>query len=268
MSKRVLIIPMYNEARTILNVLERAYPHVDLIIVVDDGSTDPCGQMVRLWGLEHPGVHLLALRTNLGMSGALLVGFSFVLFLHQSGLLTADDIVINIDADGQHMPEEIPPALAVMQLSGSDVLLGRRHLHGYPWFKWIGNWGLSLWASLLSGYRYHDVECGFRLMRVAVVADMLPYFLGRRYGCAQEIGIITARRKWRVHNRFPTEITYYRTGARVRDGVTNLWMGLLACCRVVADRQIPTEQRLQDVFALLTEPPAADLSLTPWAASF
>jgi glycosyltransferase involved in cell wall biosynthesis len=266
MPKRTLVIPEYNEGRTIVNVLERSYPYADLIIVVNDGSTDASGSLVQDWAADHPGVVLLTLTQNQGMSGALLVGFCHVLRLVEAGLLNPDDVVINIDADGQHLPEEIPGALESMLASGADVLLGRRNLDGYPWFKHIGNWGLSLWASMLGGTRYRDVECGFRLMRIEVLADLVPFFTGRRYGCAQEIGVITARRGWKINNRFPTQIAYYRAGARVRDGVTNLWMGLKAFVRVVLGRRYPMNVRMNAVLGMVADPPDA-VSFTPWTAS-
>lgn len=249
MPQRVLVIPNFNEERTIIGVSERAYPHADLVVIVDDGSTDNSGALVRAWSEDHPGVMLLSLPVNQGMSGALLTGFAYVTRLAGQGRLAADDVVINIDADGQHVPEEIPAALAEMRRRQVDVLLGRRNLAGYPWFKWVGNWGLSLSASLLSGYRYYDVECGFRLMKVEVVRDLLQYFTGRRYGCAQEIGVITAWRGWRVDNRYPTAIVYYRPGARVRDGITNLTMGLLAWLRVVLRLRRQVDRRVEQVLA-------------------
>lgn len=252
MPRCVLVIPEYNEARTIIDVLERAHPYADLTVVVDDGSTDNSGQMVRDWTADHPDVILLSLRENQGMSGALMTGFAYVIRLWQEGELHPDDVVVNIDADGQHIPEEIPRALAHMAETRADVVLGRRNLKGYPWFKWVGNWGLSLWASLLTGFRYYDVECGFRLMKVRVVADMLPFFLGRRYGCAQEIGVITARRGWKIDNSFATQISYYRPGARVRDGITNLRMGLLAFLRVLFGLRHPPNTRVAEALDVVT----------------
>ena len=268
-AKRVLVIPAYNEERTIINVLERAYPFADLVVVVNDGSTDASRHLVRTWALGHPGVVLLTLVRNQGMSGALLIGFTFVLQLTEQGVLDARDVIINIDADGQHLPEEIPAALEAMEATRADVLLGKRDLRGYPWFKRIGNWGLSLWASLLTGYRYHDVECGFRLMRLEVLADMLPFFAGRRYGCAQEIGVITARRGWAINNRFQTRIAYYRAGARIRDGLTNLRMGLWAFVRVVLNRRrtVATGLGVLAPDLVIVETPDSKVSLTPWAAS-
>lgn len=262
MTQRILVIPQFNEERTIIGVLNRAYPFVDRIVVVDDGSTDASGALIQSWAQDHPRLVLLTLRDNLGMSGALLVGFAYVASLLKRGDLSTDDVVINIDADGQHLPEDIPPALDAMRAKGVDVLLGRRDLTCYPWFKKIGNWGLSAWASLLTRRRYHDVECGFRLMRAEVVPDLLRYFLGRRYGCAQEIGVITALRGWRVDNTFATTITHYRPRARIWDGLTNMTMGLLAFLRVTLGWRFPLDERIRMLLDRAV-PPLADREEPP-----
>ena len=232
MGKRILVMPQFNEARTIIQVLDEAYTYVDIIVVVDDGSTDASYSLIEAWMKGKDKVYLIRLGKNRGMSGALLAGFCQVLRFLEMGLVDSSDIVINIDADGQHRPQEIPSVVEFMQMGGYDIVLTRRDLSGYPRFKRLGNWGLSLWASLLGGVKYHDVECGFRFMRAAVIPHLLKYFTGRRYGCAQEIGIITALLGFKINNEFPTHINYYREGAKVRDGLTNLGMGLLAFSRV------------------------------------
>lgn len=249
MTQRVLVIPEYNESRTIIGVLDSARPFVDRIIVVDDGSSDDSADLVKEWAREVPQASLLSLPVNQGMSGALLCGFAYSYLMLRSGLIGPDDLIINIDADGQHRPEEIPAACEALEARSLDVLLGRRTLQGYPWFKHLGNWGLSLWASALSGYRYRDVECGFRVMRAGVLPELLTYFLGRRYSCAQEIGIITAARQMRVRNDFPAGIRYYRAGARIRDGVTNLLMGLYAALRVWFGVRFDPDLRVRQVLS-------------------
>lgn len=228
----VFLIPAYNEERTILDVLRRADPFADLLVVVDDGSRDTSSSLIRSWCDMHGKVALLTHPLNRGMSGALRTGFDYLLGLLRLGVLRPEDIVITMDADGQHIPEESGPAVEMMQDRSVDVLLGRRDLRGYPRSKRVGNWGLSFWASILSGYRFRDVECGFRLMRLKVIADIMPYFTGRNYGCAQELGIIPVRRGWKMDNTLPTKVAFYRKGARIRDGLTNLFMGLLAFLRV------------------------------------
>lgn len=254
MPKTVIVIPEYNEAKTILQVMDDAYRYADLLVVVDDGSRDKSAEVVRAYSATHTRVHLLCHAQNQGVSGALLTGFSYVAELYRDGYLCPDDVVVTIDADGQHVPAEIPALALTLTTQHYDVVLGRRDMAKYPPVKRFGNWVLSLWASILSGYRYHDAECGFRAMRVDVVDDLLAYFTGRRYGCCQEIAIITARRGFRISNSFPTSIAYYRLGARVRDGFNNLAMGLLSFLRVVLGLRYPLDQRSETVFTRLVEP--------------
>lgn len=233
----IFLIPAYNEARTIVGVLERCLPLAKEILVVDDGSEDQSGKLLEAFMALHPQLTVLTHKKNVGMSGALLSGFVYLVTLRMKGRVQADDIVVMLDADGQHRPEEGGPASAEFVRRGVDILLGRRDLSGYPLAKRIGNPVLSLWASWLSGHRYHDVECGFRVLRVSTIEAMLPYFSGRHYGCAQEIAIISARLGLLVDNTFPTTVTYYRQGARLRDGFNNLYVGFMAWLRVRRGRR-------------------------------
>ncbi|MGE5483745.1 MAG: glycosyltransferase family 2 protein [Ignavibacteriales bacterium] len=230
--RRILVMPQYNEERTVIGVLESASRFVDRIIIVNDGSTDSSQTLIEEWMDSRPGVALINLAANQGMSGALLAGFCEVYRLYIERMLGDDDIIINIDADGQHKAEEIPRMVEALHAKKADVLLARRDLSGYPLFKQVGNKGLSAFASFLSGVRYFDVECGFRFMRVKVIPGLLKYFTGRRYGCAQEIGMITALLGFAIDNTEPAEIAYYRAGARVTDGLVNIGMGFLAYARV------------------------------------
>jgi hypothetical protein len=75
---------------------------------------------------------------------------------------------------------------------------------------------MSMCARLISGFRHADVECGYRLMRV------------------QEIAIITARRGWRIANDYVPPVNLCRTGTRVRDSFTNVFLGVIAAVRVDA----------------------------------
>lgn len=255
MARRILVIPVYNEAKTIIQVLQRAWAFVDMLVLVNDGSTDNSVELIEQWAQDKSDVVLISLGKNQGMSGALLTGLAYVVRLGRQGQVSPDDVLITIDADGQHRPEEIPAAAAALAEQQLDVLLGRRDLQGYPWLKRVGNWGLSLWATWLSGFRYYDVECGYRLMRVEVVADLIQFFTGHRYSCAQEIGIITARRGWKVDNRFGTGIDYYRKGTRKRDGIVNLVMGTLAFVRVKLGLRYSLEERLNQVLSKVVYPP-------------
>lgn len=245
----IVLTPVYNEAETVLDILERAWPFADMLVVVDDGSTDGTRDLVGAWAQSRHGVVVLNHATNEGMSGALLTGFAYLSDLLEQGFLDGRDAVVTLDADGQHLPEEIPKAVRTFEAENLDVLLGRRDLSRYPWAKRVGNWGLTHWARLLTGFPYQDVECGFRLMRLDVLRATLPFFTGRRYGCAQEIAIITARLHFRISNDFRCTVAFYRKGARLRDGVNNLLMGLGAFLRVAFVRPYPKTRRLPSIEA-------------------
>jgi glycosyltransferase involved in cell wall biosynthesis len=233
--KRVLILPQFNESKTVLEVLSGAAPEVDHIVVVNDGSTDTSALLVTAWMLrsrDGAKATLINLGRNHGMSGALLTGLCYIWRLMEAGTLSESDIVLTMDADGQHDPGDIPGLCTQLEQSDAALVLGRRDMGSYPAFKRFGNTILSAWATCLSGSRYIDVESGFRAMRAWVVADLLRFFTGWKYTCAQEIGIIASRAGHRVDNSYPVKVRYYRDGARVRDGLANVLMGAWAFVRV------------------------------------
>ncbi len=233
----VVLIPVYNERKSVLVVLEGALVHADRVVVVDDGSTDGSAELVAGFARRHQGVTFIGQSRNLGYSGALLTGFVYLLEEMERDRLDADDLVVMTDADGQLLPEQIPDVRKKMLAEGLDLVLGKRDLSGYPLSKRVGNWGLSYVARLLTGFPYRDVECGFRVMRLRVLADILPYYAGLRYSCSQEIGVLAARRHFHIANDFATHVARYRPGARARDGVTNLYMGVAAAARVSLGRR-------------------------------
>ncbi len=249
----VLVMPEFNEDRTIIDVLTEAAPYVDRIIVVDDGSRDDSHARTLEW-MSSAALHVDLLRhdRNRGMSGALLSGFAHVYALLAQGMIAPDDVVVNIDADGQHDPADIPALVGRLVARGVDVVLGRRDLSGYPLYKRVGNWGLSLSGSLLAGHRYQDIECGFRALRVRSVPTLLRYFSGHRYGCAQELGVILPRCGFTVDNALTVRVRYYREGARFRDGAVNAAMGLLAFFRVVLRAGDRVERRVPELLGALT----------------
>lgn len=192
----------------------------------------------------------ITLRINQGVSGALLTGFLWIYKQMQLGKIQEDDLIITIDADGQHRPEEIPAMCTYLADHDLDLVLGCRDFSGYPRYKRVGNWGLSFWATLLTGRKFHDAESGFRVMQARLIPEILMYFTGRRYGCSQELAVIPALLGFKIDNCFPTIINYYRPGARMRDGFNNMYMGALAFYRVKFNRNTCVD----DTYARLLEP--------------
>ena len=120
MSERiVVIIPAFNAERTLGNVVAAAREQMENVVVVDDGSVDRTGDVAREKGalvLRHPH--------NRGKGAALKTGFAHAL---ENGF----DGVITLDADGQHLPREIPKFLDCRATTGADLIIGgRAHLFG------------------------------------------------------------------------------------------------------------------------------------------
>ena len=112
----LIIIPAWNEAEVIGSVLEELtdfYPDAQ-VLVVSDGSTDATAQVAR----DH-GAKVLELPYNLGVGGAMRAGY---LYAYRHGY----DYALQLDADGQHNPADIPQLLQAATQSGANVVIGAR----------------------------------------------------------------------------------------------------------------------------------------------
>jgi len=237
--KKIALLPVYNEASTLGAVMESLSMQVDLLVLVDDGSDDSSLAVAVEWTKEHSRTRLLRLPRNLGMSAALREGLLFVEAHLRNGDLDPEDLIFTLDADGQHDPGQIKVLGDYVEARGLDVALTRRDFSLYPLHKRVGNRLMTLWGSIWSGYPYHDVESGFRAMRLKVVAPLLDYYTGYRYSCAQEIAVLTARLGFRVDNRFPSVIRLYRSQTGIRDVLINSFFGLWAFLRWASGRKVP-----------------------------
>ena len=157
--RRLAVVPAYNEEQTVARViraLHREAPGWD-VLTVDDGSTDETGLCARRAGSE-----VLRMPFNLGIGGAMQAGFVYAL---EGGY----DLMVQVDADGQHDPREINTLLdARSRHPGTDMVCGSRFLgddHRYP-APISRRTGIHLFAFLLSrivGQRVSDPTSGFRL---------------------------------------------------------------------------------------------------------
>ncbi len=231
--KKIAVIPIYNEERTLVLVLDKVRRHTDRMVLIDDGSTDSTPRLLEEWAAGKKGVYILRMPRNTGMAGALKRGYCFVDYLSRCGEAAGKDVVINIDADNQHRPEYIPEAVRHMEKGGHDIVLTRRDFALYPLYKKAGNRLLSSLATLLSGTRYDDVESGMRFLRVKTVGPILDFFMGWRYSCAQEIALISAKLGMKVDNSFKVEINYYRPGTTFTDGFIVVVMSFLVWLRLL-----------------------------------
>lgn len=156
--KVAIIIPAYNEEKTIEELLNRlcGYPKED-IVVIDDGSSDRTTDMVTKCGAT-----LLKHGTNKGKGMAHRTGFAYAIMQNY-------DAVITMDADGQHAPEEIEYFLR--KTGEADILVGTRSmsLANMPLLRYLTNKVTSLVVSLIASHRVFDSQSGYRYISIEVL---------------------------------------------------------------------------------------------------
>ena len=149
--RRIAVVPAYNEEPTVKGVLERLYPLVDELVVVDDGSTDNTREVIEKWLPEHDDAWMLSFDDNQGMSAAYYLAFTDLRQRLATGEIGDDDLVYTVDADGQHELSVLDDLRDIAVAEGLDALIVQRDLSTYPIYKRVGNWVMSAWASLWAG---------------------------------------------------------------------------------------------------------------------
>lgn len=152
----VAVIPCFNEALHIADVIGGVRAHLPNIILVDDGSTDATAEIA-----SRAGVDVLKHTKNLGKGAALRAGFDHA---HQRGFKW----VIMLDGDGQHSAEEIPRFFKLADTTGGSLIVGNRmgDTFAMPWPRRLVNRWMSRRLSKLTGIALPDSQCGFRLVNL------------------------------------------------------------------------------------------------------
>jgi glycosyltransferase involved in cell wall biosynthesis len=167
---RVLaIVPAYNEADTVGEVVRglRALEGVD-VVVVDDGSTDGTARVARA-----AGARVLDLPVNLGIGGAVQCGY---LYAARGGY----DVAVQVDADGQHVPGEIPRLLAPLARGDADLVLGSRYVersqYQAPPGRRLGMLVFSAVVTAVTGQKVADTTSGFRAAAKGVLHYLAAHY--------------------------------------------------------------------------------------------
>ena len=160
--RTIALIPAYNEAARVAAVVAKTRPLVSEVVVIDDGSTDDTAAVARA-----AGATVLRHAQNRGKGAAIATALEFF------GKSNAEFAVF-LDADGQHDAAEIPHLVDMAQTTGAGIVVGSR-MHdtvGMPLVRRLTNRFTSWLTGHLARQRIPDSQCGFRLLRRAVLADL------------------------------------------------------------------------------------------------
>lgn len=185
-----IAIPAYQAEPSIGDVVRRslatiaALPEIDVVLVIDDGSRDATAEQARRAGAE-----VVSLEVNQGKGTALRTAFGQLLG-------RGYEAVVTLDADGQHLPEEIPALLAAR--AGADLVLGtREHLFAeMSRVRRASNRLSSRAISLVAGTNLSDVQTGFRLYSRGLIETL--GFPEPRFEAESAVVVRAVRRGFRV----------------------------------------------------------------------
>jgi glycosyltransferase involved in cell wall biosynthesis len=179
------LIAAYNEERTAVAVIKKTLKYVDHVIFVDDGSTDQTLSKVKKVFGKNKRVKILSFKTNQGKGYAIIRGF-------KEFLKVRDDVLVTLDADGQHNPSEIPNLVLPLNSKTTDMVLGARFTGDFVYSKSrkVLNVFTSLAVLLTSGQFHPDVASGFRAYKRDAIKKILPYL--KTYDFSIELEILRA----------------------------------------------------------------------------
>ncbi|MGI5826976.1 MAG: glycosyltransferase family 2 protein [Patescibacteria group bacterium] len=203
--KIACIIPAYNEAKNIAAVLEKVYPLVDEVVVVDDCSRDQTSAI----SLNYP-VTVIRHPINRGQGAALQTG-------NEYALKNGADIIVHFDADDQFKSEEIPVVLAPLLNDEADAVFGSRFL-GHANFPPLKRYLIMPLARQLNrwlGVRTTDPQSGFRALKREVWEQIT--ITNRGMAHCTEILFKTVKTGCRL-KEVPIHVTYHHFGQKIGGG--------------------------------------------------
>ncbi|MFM6851131.1 MAG: polyprenol monophosphomannose synthase [Terrabacter sp.] len=165
-----VLIPTYNERDNLPGIIARvraSAPAVD-VFVLDDASPDGTGEVADGIAAADPQVHVVHRAAKEGLGKAYLAGFSIVL---ERGY----DAAVEMDADGSHLPEQLPSLLAA--LGEADVVIGARWVRGgevrnWPAHRKVLSVGANVYTKVLLGMAVNDATAGYRAYRASALRTM------------------------------------------------------------------------------------------------
>jgi dolichol-phosphate mannosyltransferase len=162
--KILVVTPTYNEAENIPKLIPavlRQAPNLD-VLIIDDGSPDGTGNLVKQIMSSNPHVHLIERSGKQGLGTAYVAGFKYAI---QNGY----DYVFEMDADFSHNPNDIPVFLSMMK--ENDLVIGSRYIQGVRVLNWPMNrlllsYSANVYTQIITGLPVRDATGGFKCYRI------------------------------------------------------------------------------------------------------
>jgi dolichol-phosphate mannosyltransferase len=179
----LVIVPTYNESDNLALIADRLHSAVPAahLLVVDDNSPDGTGKIADELAARHFWVHVLHRSGKQGLGAAYVAGFGWA---REQGY----DVVVEMDADGSHAPEQLPRLLAALE--NADLVLGSRWVDGGEVVNWprsreLLSRGGNLWTRLALGLPLRDATGGYRAYRRPVLDEVLGTEVASQGYCFQ-----------------------------------------------------------------------------------
>lgn len=190
-SNCIVVVPAYNEEKSLAAVLSGIRDTGLRCVVVDDGSTDGTSDVARQFSVD-----LLRLPVNFGVGGALRMGFKFAVANNFAA-------AIQFDADGQHEHHEIESLFREANASGADLVIGSRFRsksigQEISFSRRVAMRALATMASRYTKTRITDSTSGFRLVRRPLLDEFANHLPTHYLGDTFEALVLTGRAKYQV----------------------------------------------------------------------
>jgi len=198
-----ILVPTYNNAKTLAPLLENLQKLNAYIIVVNDGSTDETQNILD----HYTGIHSISYSPNKGKGIALRRGFS-------AAVSQGFQYAISIDSDGQHFARDIPAFLDCLEKNPGALIIGARNMDqsSVPGKSSFGHRFSNFWFKVETGVRLPDTQSGFRLYPVQRLQSMT--FITRRFEFEIEVIVRSAWNGIPVTS-VPVSVYYAPPGERV-----------------------------------------------------
>lgn len=182
--RTLVVIPTFNEREALPSTLARlraAVPHAE-VLIADDASPDGTGEIADRLAAEDPTVHVLHRAGKEGLGPAYLAGFRW-------GLERGVEVLVEMDADASHRPEQLPRILAAID-AGADLAIGSRwvrggRVHDWPVRRLLLSRGANVYTAVALGLGVRDATAGFRAYRAELLSELMTQDIASQGYCFQ-----------------------------------------------------------------------------------